>query len=259
MMESSMKSSIEVQDVSVGYEDKTEKFIALSHASLMLPHGTVCAVIGPSGCGKSTLLRVIAGLQKPLEGKVLIGGHEVNPQEQKIGFIPQNYGLLPWDTVKENILLGCQVRGEMNATVEKRMEAMMKQLGIDGLEQRYPRELSGGQQQRVGLARSFLLNPDVLLMDEPFSALDAITREDMQEVFLQLWRKQAVTTVLVTHYVEEALYLGQRIVLMSAGPGRIAEIMDNPLFGEAQARKSNAFFDMGRVLREKIKEAGADI
>ena len=97
------------------------------------------------------------------------------------------------------------------------------------------------------------------VMDEPFSALDAITREDMQEVFLQLWRKQAVTTVLVTHYVEEALYLGQRIVLMSAGPGRIAEIMDNPLFGEAQARKSNAFFDMGRVLREKIKEAGADI
>ena len=254
-----MNSDIEMMEVSMEYEDHGEKFVALDGVSLSVPQGTVCALIGPSGCGKSTLLRSIAGLQKPSHGKVLIGGNPANPKKQKIGFMPQNYGLLPWDSVKENILLGCRIRGMDRALAEKQMEGLLDQLGIRGLEERYPHELSGGQQQRVGLARAFLLSPDVLLMDEPFSALDAITREDMQEVFLGLWKRQEVTTVLVTHYVEEALYLGQRIVIMSADPGRIDEIIENPLFGNSEMRNSPEFFAMGRRLRKKIKEMGAGV
>lgn len=247
-------ASIDVQGLSVSYGDGNPP--ALDHISLSVGAGTVCAVIGPSGCGKSTLLRVIAGLQKPTAGDVLIGGSPVNPKAQKIGFVPQNYGLLPWRTVEENILLGCRIRGEMEQDTMERMFALMELLGIRGLEERYPRELSGGQQQRVSLARSFLLRTDVLLMDEPFSALDAITREDMQEVFLELWQRHGVTTMLVTHYVEEALYLGQKIVLMSANPGRIGKILENPLFGSSEKRQKPEFFAMGREIRNLIKGKG---
>ncbi len=249
-----MSHSIEIQHLSVGYDEG--RFKALLDISLTVPDGTACAVIGPSGCGKSTLLRVIAGLQKPTKGTVLIGGERVNPKKQKIGFVPQNYGLLPWRTVEENILLGCRIRREVEEDTMERMQLMMGQLGIRGLGDRYPKELSGGQQQRVSLARSFLLRTDVLLMDEPFSALDAITREDMQEVFLELWQKHAVTTMLVTHYVEEALYLGQKIVLMSSYPGRIYKILDNPLFGSSEKRRQPEFFAMGQTIRDLIKEMG---
>lgn len=130
----------------------------------------------------------------------------------------------------------------------------MRQLGIEGLGHRYPVELSGGQQQRVALARVFALQPDVLLMDEPFSALDAITREEMQDIFLNLWRKFNVSTILVTHYVEEALYLGQKIVVLSAHTGGISQIIDNPLFGGKDIRKKQEFFEMGLKLRNLIKK-----
>ena len=133
----------------------------------------------------------------------------------------------------------------------------MAALHIEGLATRYPHELSGGQQQRVSLARSFLLQPDILLMDEPFSALDAITREEMQDVFLALWQEQHVTTLLVTHYVEEALYLGQKIALMAADPGRIARVFDNPLGGHPEQRGSREFFEMSRALREEIRGISA--
>ena len=135
----------------------------------------------------------------------------------------------------------------------EKIKLLLAQLGIDNLCERYPGELSGGQQQRVSLARVFALHPDILLMDEPFSALDAITREDMQNVFLRLWYDYAVTTILVTHYVEEALYLGQQIVILSANPGRVSQVLANPLFGGKAIRQQPEFFQMGLQLREKIK------
>lgn len=247
---------IEVEHLSVGYDADGKKQIALHDVSLTVPQGTVCAVIGPSGCGKSTLMKVVAGLIKNYQGTVRIGGRPVNPQKMKIGFMPQNYGLLPWKTVGENIHLGCRIKGEEAADLAARTKALCARLGIAGLEKRYPHELSGGQQQRVGLARAFLLRPDILLMDEPFSALDAITREEMQEVFLSLWQENHITTMLVTHYVEEALYLGQRIALMSANPGFVQEIIENPLAGNAAERQQSEFFAMGQSLREKIREMG---
>lgn len=235
---------------------QTKPRAAVEDVSLTVPQGTVCAIIGPSGCGKSTLLKAVAGLIKPSAGNVRLAGRDVDPKSACIGFMPQNYGLLPWQTVRENIVLGCRIRGlwhEGRAEDEQRLQKLMAELHIEEFSARYPRELSGGQQQRVSLARAFLLRPDILLMDEPFSALDAITREEMQDVFLKLWQQEHITTLLVTHYVEEALDLGQRIVVMGTHPGRIARVIENPLGGRAEVRGTQAFFEMGRELREEIR------
>ena len=244
------------QGVSVDYGTGADTVHALADASLCVERGTVLALIGTSGSGKSTLLRVGAGLLRPMAGIVTSNGVPVDPRAMRIGFLPQNYGLLAWKTVRENILLGVQIKGEWRAERRKAFEEIVTDLGLTDLLERYPHELSGGQQQRVGLARVFLLAPDLLLMDEPFSALDTITRESMQEVFLSLWKKHAVTTVLVTHYVEEALTLAGRIAVMGGAPGRVTELIDNPFAGNLAHRSSPEFFAMGQELRAKIARGG---
>ena len=226
---------IRVSNLSAYYDTANGRSMALEEMNLHVPKGGTCAIIGPSGCGKSTLLRILAGIAFNYEGEVLVADSPVNPKALSVGFIPQNYGLLPWKTVRDNIRLSWKVK-HPELPVPEGEESVLARLGIgEELLDRFPRELSGGQQQRASLARAFLLQPDVLLMDEPFSALDAITREEMQEVFLELWRAQGVTTVLVTHYVEEALYLGQTIVVLSSAPGHICAVMDNPLFACREA------------------------
>lgn len=245
---------IRIKNLSVAYEGRNSSNMALKDITLELAAGETCAIIGPSGCGKSTLLKVLAGIIKKFEGTVEINGQAVRPQKQKIGFIPQNYGLLPWKTIYENIRLGVKIKNKQASDNRQNQAAMVQLLGLDGLEHRYPGELSGGQQQRVALARAFLLQPDLLLMDEPFSALDAMTREEIQNVFLQVWRKHSVSTILVTHHVEEAVYLGRKIVILSATPGRVSKIIDNPLFGIEGVRNQQDFFRLSIELRKMIKE-----
>ena len=242
--------------VSVDYGTGADAVHAVADTSLRVERGTVLALIGTSGCGKSTLLRVAAGLIRPTAGAVTSEGAPIDPRGLCIGFLPQNYGLLAWKTVRENILLGAEIKGEWDEKRKAIFDELVADLGLKDLLTRYPHELSGGQQQRVGLARVFLLAPDLLLMDEPFSALDTITRESMQEVFLSLWKKYAVTTVLVTHYVEEALTLARRIAVMTGAPGRITEIIDNPFAGDLAHRSSPEFFAMGQRLRAKIAGGG---
>jgi len=246
-----------IRDLSAGYGQTDPSSEALHHVSLTVSQGTVCAVLGPSGCGKSTLIKAIAGLLQPSGGSVAMGGERIDPHRVTIGFMPQNYGLLPWRTALENVLLGPRIRKQDVSAAKARAGELFTQLGIAGLEDRFPKEISGGQQQRVALARAFLLAPDLLLMDEPFSALDAITREEMQDVFLTLWHEAQTTTLLVTHYVEEALYLGRTIVLMRAG-GTIAETIDNPLFGREGLRDDPDYFALARELREKIRNLKAN-
>ena len=176
--------------VSVDYGTGEDAVHALADISLCVERGTVLALIGASGCGKSTLLRVVAGLVRPTAGTLHADGANVDPRVLRIGFLPQNYGLLAWKTVRENILLGAEIKGEWDEKRKAIFDELVADLGLKDLLTRYPHELSGGQQQRVGLARVFLLAPDLLLMDEPFSALDAITRESMQEVFLSLRKKK---------------------------------------------------------------------
>lgn len=245
---------IEINDLTVTYKSDKEQYTAIKNVTMTIPDGGTCALIGPSGCGKSTLLKAVAGLIPSFEGNVEINGAPVNPKEQTIGFMPQNYGLLPWRTVYDNIALGMKIKKSPALLDKNTIKGVMHQLGLEGLGHRYPKELSGGQQQRVALARVFALKPDILLMDEPFSALDAITREEMQDVFLKLWRKFEVSTIFVTHYVEEALYLGQKIVILSAGSGSISNFIDNPLFGVENVRGQEKFFQMGLKLREIIKK-----
>lgn len=250
---------ISIENLTVNYENDGSKCMALKNVNLTVPQGTVCAIIGPSGCGKSTLLKVMAGLIKNYQGDVSINGGTVDAKKIKIGFMPQSYGLLPWKNIADNIALGSKIRGDWSDAEQEKMLELIKRLGISGLEKRYPQELSGGQRQRAGLARVFLLQPDILLMDEPFSALDAITREEMQEVFVDLWQQNAITTVLVTHYVEEAIYLGQKIIVMSANPGQVAAVINNPLSLEPNKRNSQEFFAMAKRLRAQIKTMGRQL
>lgn len=245
---------IEIQDLTVKYQSQKEIYTALESINLAIPDGGTCAVIGPSGCGKSTLLKVLAGIITTYEGEVRVDGQKINPKKQAIGFIPQNYGLLPWRTVDENINLGMKIKQRQKQNDYEKLQLIKQQLGIAELGKRYPGEISGGQQQRVSLARAFLLKPDLLLMDEPFSALDAITREEMQDVFLSIWDKYSVSTVLVTHYVEEAIYLGQKIVILSPNPGKIGRIIENPLFGGQSIRQRPEFFELGLSIRNLIKK-----
>ncbi len=246
---------ISISALAVAYEAQAGRCLALENVSLGLEVGETCAVIGPSGCGKSTLLKVLAGIIKKYSGTVMIDGRPLTPRETKIGFIPQNYGLLPWKTVYQNALLGVTVGRAATGADKARLAALFDQLGLAGLEDRYPGELSGGQQQRVALARAFLLRPTLLLMDEPFSALDAITREELQDVFRHFWRREPIATVLVTHQVEEAVYLGRKLVILSAAPGRVRQVVDNSPVGAVSARSDGSFARQCALVREIIQEA----
>ena len=230
-----------VESLSAFYDTADGRNVVLENVDLSVEPGSICAIIGPSGCGKSTLLKILAGLVKSYEGSVRVAGAAVDPAQLSIGFIPQSYGLLPWRTVGENIRLSRKVKHPKEPIPQAEEERLLARLGLGAeLLPRYPGEISGGQQQRASLARAFLLRPDLLLMDEPFSALDAITREEMQELFFELWRERGITTVFVTHYVEEALYLGQTIIVLSAAPGKVKAVLGNPFFARREASEAFA-------------------
>lgn len=219
---------LEIKNVDV-YYDKNQSEV-LREINLQIETGEIYAIIGPSGCGKSTLLKAISGLTPYSKGEILLNKEKLSAKHHTIGLIPQNYGLLPWKTVFDNILLPLNIKGrQIDKAFLNYIDEVMEKLEISTLKERFPNNLSGGQKQRVAIARSFVLQPDILLMDEPFSALDALTRENIQELFLKIWKEQNITTLLITHSVEEAIYLGTKIVIMSPLPGRIIKILDNPV------------------------------
>ena len=203
--------------VSVDYGAGEDAVHALADTSLCVERGTVLALIGTSGCGKSTLLRVGAGLIRPTAGTVTSEGAPIDPCTLRIGFLPQNYGLLAWKTVHENILLGVQIKGEWNAQRMDTFDEIVSDLGLTELLTRYPRELSGGQQQRVGLARVFLLAPDLLLMDEPFSALDAHLKSELEQDLLALFESFEGSILYVSHDIDEAFRFCDRIAVVEEG------------------------------------------
>lgn len=244
---------IAIQDLSVQYQGKDSPVPALERVNLNISSGDIYTLIGPSGCGKSTFLYVLSGILKDYCGNVSIDGRPIDPKAQRIGLILQNYGLLPWKNVLENTMLGRKIKnGTQN--IDEYSRYILKQLGIDTLLDRYPKELSGGQQQRVAIARSFILKPDLLLMDEPFSALDAITREEMQELFLNIWKQHRVTTVFITHSVDEALYLGSKIAVFSPAPGRILKVLENPCFQMDNLRYRDEYHAMSMQLRKMLRD-----
>jgi NitT/TauT family transport system ATP-binding protein len=189
-------------------------------------HELLC-VVGPSGCGKTTLLRIVAGLLRPSAGAVRIDGEAVSGPSPKSAMVFQHFGLFPWKTVRANIAYGLANRGRRDPA---RVESLLRTMGLDDAADRYPRQLSGGMRQRVGLARALAVDPEVLLMDEPFGSLDAITREQLQDELLGIWeRDPGVTGVFITHDIDEAILLGDRIIAMRANPGRIACQIEVPI------------------------------
>ena len=199
---------------------------ALQDCGVEVRPNEVLCVIGPSGCGKTTLLRIIDGLTRPDTGRVLFDGKEITGPRRDVAMVFQHFGLFPWKTAYQNVAYGLRVQGRPDQQIRETVPQYIELVGLRGFERHYPYQLSGGMQQRVGLARAFAVNPSVLLMDEPFGSLDAQTREVMQEELLRLWRIQRKTLVFVTHSIDEAIILGDRVALMTHRPGRIKDVID---------------------------------
>ena len=199
---------------------------ALDNISVDFPRGQLTSLLGPSGCGKTTLLKIIAGLLPATEGDVLVNGRPVSGPGPERAFVFQDFALMPWATVLRNVAFGLELRGVGKAERESVARRYISQVGLGGFEEKYPHELSGGMRQRVGLARALSVNADVLLMDEPFSAVDEQTRRKFQEDLLALIAQEKKTFIFVTHSIEEAVYVSDRIVLLSPRPGRISQIIE---------------------------------
>ncbi|MDF2523882.1 MAG: ABC-type nitrate/sulfonate/bicarbonate transport system, ATPase component [Clostridiales bacterium] len=245
---------IEIRNLSVRYKNNSGYISALDDITLSICPGDILAVVGPSGCGKSSMLHVLAGILKNYDGAVTINNSPINPEFHRIGFIPQNFGLLPWKNVYSNAVLGLEIKKIPIKEQSDLIDHVFSRLGLNDLKERYPNQLSGGQRQRVAIARSLLLKPDILLMDEPFSALDALSREDAQDLFLELWEEYKVSTLLVTHSIEEAVYIGNKILVMSKSPGKIVYTLDNPLFGKNQRRLDSQFYQFCMDIRRLVNE-----
>jgi NitT/TauT family transport system ATP-binding protein len=199
---------------------------ALQDINLSIKENEFICFIGPSGCGKTTLLRIIAGLEEPTSGTISLGGVAIKGPGPERGMVFQEYSLFPWRTVLDNIAFGPELRGVPTTERQEKARQYLKMVGLERFETRYPHELSGGMKQRVAIARALVNDPKALLMDEPFGALDAQTRNVMQSELLRIWEEERKTVVFVTHSVDEAIYLADRIVIMSARPGRIKDTIE---------------------------------
>ena len=225
--ERNLTPKVQIKAVEKIYEGRKGKTVALNGVNLDIYDNEFICVVGPSGCGKSTLLNIIAGLHEATSGEVIVDGVKVEGTGVDRGVVFQQYALFPWLTVKKNVMFGLNLKN--NLTNEQREEIAMKYIKMVGLEKfvdAYPKELSGGMKQRVAIARAYAVNPSLLLMDEPFGALDAQTRTQLQTELLKTWEEEKKTCFFITHDVEEAILLATKVIVMSARPGRIKEIID---------------------------------
>ncbi|MDD2439213.1 MAG: ABC transporter ATP-binding protein [Methanosarcinaceae archaeon] len=219
---------LSVKNVSCTFQKKEDgsETEALENVSFEVKDGEFVCILGPSGCGKTTLLRIAAGLETLSSGEILLNGEKITGPDPKRGMVFQQYSLFPWRTVIENITFGLEMQKIEKTEAQKRAEKYLELVGLEQFKDSYPHELSGGMQQRAAIARAFANEPEVLFMDEPFGALDAQTRNVLQDELLKIWAQKHVTFLFVTHSVDEAVFLSDRIVVMSARPGRVKEIIN---------------------------------
>ncbi|MBT9775231.1 ATP-binding cassette domain-containing protein [Clostridium sp. MCC353] len=220
------KFEIEISGVTKSFEKRDGQFLALDEVNLTVDKNEFICVVGPSGCGKTTLMNIIAGLYPPSTGTVRVRGELVTGPGKGKGVVFQQYALYPWLTVEKNVEFGLKMKGVPKAERRETARKYIKIVGLEKFASSFPKELSGGMKQRVAIARAYATNPEVLLMDEPFGALDAQTRAQLQENLLNTWQQERKTCFFITHDVEEAVLLSTKIIIMSAGPGRIREIVD---------------------------------
>ncbi|CAM5193139.1 Vitamin B12 import ATP-binding protein BtuD [Castellaniella defragrans] len=255
---SAAASKVDVRSVSKIFSSGGKSIVAIDDASLQVRAGEFVSLIGPSGCGKSTLLYMIAGFIKPDSGSLLFDGLPVTGPGVERGIVFQEYALFPWRTVIGNVLYGLQLRADL-APAERTEIAQkaIESVGLGGFERQYPRQLSGGMKQRVAIARTLACKPDLLLLDEPYGALDALTREDMQDQLLDIWRATGQTVIMVTHDVSEAVYLSQRVVVMSARPSRTRHsiVIDVPREGtREEIMGTRRFVELQTQVRQLVHE-----
>ncbi|PWH19260.1 MAG: ABC transporter ATP-binding protein [Anaerolineae bacterium] len=251
---------IEVDSITFAYPSSSPIFVDFSW---QVGRGETWTVLGPSGCGKSTLLYLLAGLQFPQKGQVRIDGKALTRPRPQTGLILQDYGLLPWATVRQNAELGLKIRGfygpdgthaPTQVDWDNSVLPWLERLGIQAVADHYPSQISGGQRQRTAIARTLVLHPDLLLMDEPFSSLDAPTREGLQTLILQLQAENQLTLVMVTHSIEEAAFMGKKILLLTQPPIHQASIIENSQAGSEGYRKSEAYLALCETLRTKLEQ-----
>ncbi|PKG21578.1 ABC transporter ATP-binding protein [Niallia nealsonii] len=244
---------------------ESKEFTAIQNVHFSVKSGEFLSLVGPSGCGKSTLLDLLGGLTKPTSGQILLDGKAIEGPGLDRGIVFQQYALFPWKTAKGNIEFGLESKGIPKKERTEIARHFLSLVGLSGFEDRYPHELSGGMKQRVAIARSLAFDPDVLLMDEPFAALDAQTRETLQTELLQIWEQTKKTIIFITHGIDEAVYLGQRVAVMTSRPGTIKHIIQNPLQKssvEEDLRSTvefaNARHQIWELLREEVKKSQND-
>ncbi|WP_349616349.1 ABC transporter ATP-binding protein [Azotobacter salinestris] len=265
-----MSSSIVARDLRMEFtardeSGRAERIVALEHFDLEVRAGEFLSVLGPSGCGKSTFLSILAGLAQKSGGSLLIDGQPLEGINARQGVVFQGYALFPWRTVLENIEVGLEIRGVGRAERRERAREYLELVGLGGFGARYPHEISGGMRQRVAIARALVYEPEVLLMDEPFAALDAQTREILQGELLRIWDAHKKTIVFITHSLDEAIFLSDRIAVMTHRPGRVKEILEVPLPRPrlAELRNSEDFVHLRQraweVLKDEVRFATAPV
>ena len=234
---------LKIDNVYKEYQGRNGKTVALNGVSLDIKENEFICVVGPSGCGKSTLLNIIAGLLEPTSGTVSLDGKVIEGTGVERGVVFQQYALFPWRTVLKNVMFPLEMKKVPKAEAEAIARKYIKSVGLEGFEKSFPKELSGGMKQRVAIARAYAANPEVLLLDEPFGALDAQTRVQLQSELLETWEKEKKTCFFITHDVDEAVILAQRVIIMSARPGRIKKIVDIDIpYPRTQATKTDPRF-----------------
>lgn len=253
--------SVSINAVEVRFPTgKRGSFLALGPVDLSLGPNSFVSLVGPSGCGKSTLLRVISGLIHPSSGHVTIEGNELAAPRTDVNFVFQSASLLPWRTVLDNILLPAIIKKRVDSKMRTRAQSLLDLMNLTEFANSYPHQLSGGMQQRAAIARGILMQPSILLMDEPFSALDEFTREYLNEELLRIWRREQMSVVFVTHSIAEAVFLSQKVVIMSPNPGRISHIIniDLPNPRSAETRTSPQFFNYTKQIRQILFSSLSD-
>ena len=236
-------TKLKIDNVVKEYNGNKGKTVALNGVSLDIKENEFICVVGPSGCGKSTLLNIIAGLLEPTSGAVYLDGEKIEGTGVERGVVFQGYALFPWRTVLKNVMFGLEMKRVPKAQAEEIAKKYIKAVGLEGFEHAYPQELSGGMRQRVAIARAYAADPEVLLLDEPFGALDAQTRVQLQSELLNTWEHEKKTCFFITHDVDEAIILAQRVIIMSARPGRIKRIVDIDIpYPRTQATKTDPRF-----------------
>jgi NitT/TauT family transport system ATP-binding protein len=247
---------IRIEDVGMEYESRGEMVRALRGLSLDVKQGEILCIVGSSGCGKSTLLNLIAGFRQPTQGRILLHGQPIKGIDPRCGMLFQEYALFPWKTIQRNVEFGLKMR-RVAATQRRTIAAdFIKLVGLDGFENAYPAELSGGMRQRAALARALANDPEVLLMDEPFAAVDAMTRQLLQEQLVDIVQKTKKTVIFVTHSIDEALILSDRVTVFSSRPGRIKVSLDNdlPKPRSAAAQLTPRYLELKTQIWESVQE-----